>query len=197
MKHRGNLPFDLSTLPPEILWLRPHAEALLIGPAQRLARMAAATEIDGRYFQFRIRRLLADADQGRLRTAAVIWGVEEFDPRQRTEQRLQDQVARMLEAGRLSVRFLSLFRDDPRSPCAEGALSLYQIGKGAPPSAPPAPPPSPSTSPPPPVMSKSSEAPEQDVPNEPDQAATLKKAAEDGTPFCAICEALKASSPAP
>ncbi len=40
-------------------------------------------------------------------------------------------------------------------------------------------------------LTRSSPEVEKDFPNEPAQATTLKRAAKDGKPFCAKCEALK------
>jgi hypothetical protein len=58
----------------------------------------------------------------------------------------------------------------------------------------PAPPPS--TSPPPPILPRLSLQVEKDFANEPAQATTLRRAAKDGKPFCAICEAFRAAQDA-
>ena len=147
--------------------------------------------IDVSAYVFRLRDILSFVDPWRLRTAASAWGVEEFDPRQRTEQRLHDQIGRLVETGRLPVRFLPLFRDDPRGPREEGPLRIYQLDRGAPPATPPPPPPSSPIPPPPPTLTRSATEVENDFPNESAQATTLKRAAKDGKPFCAKCEALR------
>lgn len=107
---------------------------------------------------------------------------------------MQDQIARMLETGRLSACYLPLFRDDLHVMYDAGPLRVHQLGRGPPQPAPaPPPPPSFSAPPPPPTLARSSPQVEKDFPNEPDQAQTLRQAAEDGTPFCAVCEAMKAA----
>jgi hypothetical protein len=173
---------------PEIFAVWSNFGLLLVGPPHSLTRVTGATEIDVSFFGSWLRDLLARADSWRLRSAAVAWGVDEFDPRQRTEQRLQDQIARMLETGRLSACFLPLFRDDSHPLYDAGPLRVHQLGAGPLQPAPaPPPPPSSSPPPPPPMLARSSPQVEKDFPNEPDQAQTLRQAAKDGTPFCEVC----------
>jgi hypothetical protein len=173
---------------PEIFKLPLPAGTLLIGHEHQLARVAGATEIDAGSFASWVRGLLARADSWRLRSAAVALGAEEFDPRQRTEQRLQDQIARMLETGRLSACFLPLFRDDSHALNDAGPLRVHQLGGGPatntpPPEAPRASPPPP----PPPKLTRPAPQDDKEFANEPDQVDTLVRAAKDGTPFCEIC----------
>jgi hypothetical protein len=110
---------------------------------------------------------------------------------ERPENELHDQIARLVETGRLEARFLPLFLDDPRRPGEVGLLRIYRLG-GGPPNAPAPRQRSASAPRPPPVLSRPATEVETDFPNEPAQVATLQQAAKDGTPFCAICEALKA-----
>jgi hypothetical protein len=115
---------------PEILALPSQAGVVLIGPAHSLIHVAGATAIDVSLFGSWLRDLLVRTDLWRLRTAAVAWSVEEFDPRQRTEQRLPGQIARMLETGRLSACFLPVFRNDSHALYDAGRLRIYQVGAG-------------------------------------------------------------------
>jgi hypothetical protein len=177
---------------PDILVLHLRDGALLIGPAQSLNALAAEAGDHGGRHRWRLRSLLAHrVDPWRLRAVALAWGIDHPHRRHWSDKELQDQVAHWVETGRLGLRFLPLFRDDPRGPHAGGQLSLFQIGKGPPPSVSPLPPPAASVSPPAAVLSRSSDTPATDYPNESDQAATLKKAARSGRPFCAQCEAIK------
>jgi hypothetical protein len=172
---------------PEILAFPLQVGTVLIGPPHRLTQVAGATSIDIGFFGPLIRDALArDAAPWRLRSAAIVWGVEDFDPRQRTEQRAQDQIARMGEAGRLAVRFLPLFLDDPRRPGEAGLLRVYRLG-GGPANA--TAPPRRSASAPPPQRTQVRSAAEiqKDFEDEDAQIAVLRAAAKDGTPFCEQC----------
>jgi hypothetical protein len=128
-------------------------------------------------------------DPSRLRAAAIAWGIDDFDVRQRGEERLHGQIARMVQSGRLGLRSIPLFRDDPRGPIETSKLRLYQLG-GGPPPAPQAAAPRPSVSaPPPPRTQVRSPAPPppKDFEDEDAQIAVLRAAAKDGTPFCEQC----------
>jgi hypothetical protein len=173
---------------PEIFKLPLPAGVLLIGRAHHLARVTGATESDVSFFGSWLRDLLARADSWRLRRAAVAWGVERFDPRQRAERRLPDQIARMIETGRLSACFLPLFLDDPRRPGEAGLLRIYRLGGGPATNAPPPEAPRASSSPPPQrTLTRRAPQDDKEFANEPDQVDTLVRAAKDGTPFCEIC----------
>ena len=95
----------------------------------------------------------------------------------------------MVENGRLHVRFLPLFRDDPRGSRPEDPLRVYQLGSG-PLQAAAATSPRPSSSPPPPspTLSRSVPAIDKDFPNEPAQTSTLHRASKAGAPFAEVCK---------
>jgi len=172
---------------PEIFKLPLPAGILLIGRAHHLARITGVTEIDVGLFGSWLRDLLAHADSWRLRGAAAVLGVDEFDPRQRTEQRLQDQIARMLETGRLSACFLPLFCDDSHALNDAGPLRVLQLGGGPPPTPAAAPARSDSAPPPQRTQVRSAAESESDFDDEDAQIAVLRAAAKDGTPFCEKC----------
>ena len=173
-------------MPPDILALPLNEGTLFIGPRDRFAPVSGA----------RLREILTrHAEDPRLRNGASAWGLQASGTLQRPERSLAEQVACAVEAGRLVARFSPLFRDHPCGPRESGPRSVYQLGSGpdkiAPASASPPRPSSPS--PPPRMSARTAPVHESDFPNEPDQIATLKKAAEDGTPLCEICESLKAA----
>ncbi len=172
---------------PEIFQLPLPAGVLLIGRAHHLARVTGATELDVSFFGSWLRGVIARVDPWRLRSAAGALGVEEFDPRQRTEQRLQDQIARMLETGRLSACFLPLVRDDSHALYDAGPLRIHQLAtepavQGPAPSQPPAPPPPPRR-----IATRSAGEIQKDFEDEDRQVEVLRAAAKDGTPFCEQC----------
>src|SRR5580700_7376463 len=116
---------------PAILALQIGEGTVLVGPSRSLDAITGKWSIDDNVYGSRIGDILSrHADSWRLREAVVGWGIESFDPRQRTEQRLHRQIARMVETGRLSARFLPLFRDDPGGPREVGRLRIYQLGEG-------------------------------------------------------------------
>jgi hypothetical protein len=84
----------------ELLALPFSEGTLLIGSPYLLDNVAGTWRIDSSIWSSRIQYILVShTDSWHLRRAAVSWGVEEFDPRQRTEQ-LHDQIARLVEIGR-------------------------------------------------------------------------------------------------
>jgi hypothetical protein len=173
---------------PEILTLPLQACTVLIGPPHSLTQVTGATPIDVSFFGSLIReRLARDAAPWRLRSAAILWGVESFDPRQRTEQSLHDQIARMLETGRLSACFLPLHRDDLPGLGHAGPLRIHQLGTDP---ATQGPAPSQASAPPPPLqrtVARSAAEIQKDFEDEDAQIAVLRAAAKDGTPFCEQC----------
>jgi len=174
-------------MPPDILTLPLSGGALFVvdefgTPGTRGQQVSAG---------WRIHDVLArNSAPWRLRSVAVALGVEEFDPRQRTELQLHDQIERMVEMGRLKVRFLPLFRDDPRGPSETGPLRLYQLGSGPSYAASVAPASRPSSSlpTPSPTLARSKPNAEKDFLNEPAQAATLIAAATKGQFGCEVCK---------
>jgi hypothetical protein len=173
---------------PEILVLPLQACAVLIGPRHSLTQVTGAVPIDVSFFGSMIRECLArDPAPWRFRSAAIVWGVESFDPRQGAEQRLHDQIARMIETGRLSACFLPLHRDDLPGLGHAGPLRIHQLGggpdtQGAAPSQASAPPPPPQRTAP-----RSAAEIQKDFEDEDAQVAVLRAAAKDGTPFCEQC----------
>jgi hypothetical protein len=175
---------------PEIFALPLQACAVLIGPPNSRTSVTGVIPVDISFFGSLIRDLLIrHADTERLRSAAIAWDIVGFDLRQSSEQRLYEEIARMVERGRLQVRFLPLFRDDPRGPSETGPLRIYQLGSGPSQAAvAPAPRPSSSPPPPPPTLSRSAPAMEKDFPNEPAQTSTLNRSSKAGAPFVEICK---------
>jgi hypothetical protein len=172
---------------PDLLALPLQVGTLLIGPVHNIARIAGETATDLSFSGTSLRDLLARADPWRLRNVAAVWSVGEFASLQRTEQRLSDQVARMLETGRLTARFLPLFRGDPRVPNGMGPLRLYQLGGGPPPAPAAALGRSDSVPPPQRTQVRSPAETQKDFEDEERQIAVLRAAAKDGTPFCEQC----------
>ncbi len=177
-------------MPPDILALPLAEGTLFIAPPDRLAAIAGSTQAAAGPYAARLREILARHAEGwRLHRAAVDWGLQSFGRLQRPERNLAEQIARMVESGRLTARFLPLFISDPRGPSETGSLRVYQLDGGPPPaappppqrsaSAPPAPQPTIDRSPPPP--------PQKDFDDEDAQVAVLRAAAKDGTPFCEQC----------
>lgn len=181
-------------LGPDILVLQLRDGTLLIGPPLSLKEVAPEAGDDGGRHRWRLRTLIAHhVEPWRLRRAALAWGIDHPHRRHWSDHEMQDQVAHWVETGQLGLRFAPLFRNDRRHAAEAGRLSLYQIDKGLPPAAAPPAPRMPALSPPQAMLVRGMDQPEMDFIDEVAQADTLKNAADDGTPFCAICEALKAA----
>jgi hypothetical protein len=120
-------------MPPDILALPLIEGTLFIGPAGRPAAVAGALEVNAGW---RLREILArHAESWRLRNAVTVWGVQSFGRLERPERDLGDEIADLIESGRLSARFLPLFRDDPRgaefaTEWAVGPVRVHQLGLG-------------------------------------------------------------------
>src|SRR5271166_2388141 len=180
-------------MPPDILALHLTNGTLFIGHADRLAAFASASQIGAGPYASRLRDVLARRAEGwRLRHAAQAWGLPSHGMLRRHEDDLPEQIARLVERGWLSARFLRLFRDERRVPdFAErgaGRLRVLQLGSGPPPAA-PRPPTRPAPRPPlPPTIDRSPpQTPQKDFDDEDAQIAVLRAAAKDGTPFCEQC----------
>jgi hypothetical protein len=182
---------------PELLIFPITQGALLISRAAPLTAFAGAARAGASPYGSRLLEILVPHADG-SRNAVVAWGLEGFGRLRRPNRDLADQIARMVETGRLTVRFLPLFRDDPRGPREEGPLRVYQLGSGPLECAPaPAQAPSPSLA----VQRtqvRSAVEPEKDFEDEERQIAVLRAAAKDGTPFCEPCAraAIRASKAA-
>jgi hypothetical protein len=162
---------------------------VFIGPAAELDAATASWPQSHRDFSRDLESALrANADIGRLRAAFVQWGVP-GSTHAISDRQLFIEVAELVRRGRLAARFLPRFVDDPRGPAggAEPPFRHYQLD-GAYPQAKTGLISTPSEStprmlgprPPP-------ETAETDFPDEPTQALVLRKAAQDGVPFCEIC----------
>src|SRR5271166_4566707 len=177
-------------MPSDILALPLNEGTLFIGPPGRLAAVARIFQSHSKPCASFPREIVArHAESWHLHNATVAWVLQTSGRSAWSERDLVDQIARLVESGRLAARFLPLFRADARGPSQTGPLRLYQLDGGPPPAAPAPPQRSASASPPPPPMIGRSPPPppQKDFDDEDAQIAVLRAGAKDGTPFCEQC----------
>ena len=121
-------------MPSDLLVITLSEGTLFVGSTKQLAVVAGASEVNTG-FDF-VGTLMRHAEGWRLHHAAADWGLPSFGRLTRPKREQIEQIGTLLETGRLSARFVPLFRADPRGPSETGPLRVYQIGRGPPPAAP-------------------------------------------------------------